>query len=140
MTIKYDVLLFNNLYKIISDNATYTAIIGKNQIGNDYILRNTMEIFNKSIPNININYNSLIWIHGNEASPHFIFWINPHVDINISTINNLIFSLLPKKNINKEIISAMLKDVVLTDKLGQVFVKHVALRKLLYKINLINKL
>ena len=122
------------IYNIINEKIVdCILIIGKNQIGNDYIIDNASLII-KDIYDIETTNNDLIWLHAIGPSPHFILYKNPNYIININNLQNFIISLCPKKSIieySNELHSCLLSKVKKTDIIGLVNIKNVKLNKLL---------
>jgi hypothetical protein len=122
------------IYNIINEKiVNCILIVGKNQIGNDYIIDNASLII-KDIYNVEITNNNLIWLHAIGPSPHFILYKNPDYIININSLQNFIISLCPKKSIiehSYELHSCILSNVKKTNTIGLVNIKHIKLTKLL---------
>jgi hypothetical protein len=127
---KYDVKLFK-IYKHSKEANKCYLIKGCCQDGNDHILKNIKTIFKKYL-NIDVDVETLIWMHGDGPSPHFILYKEDDVKINSIELEKFIKSILPSKsNKNKELSSANLSDVILTDISGLVKVRSKPLKKLL---------
>lgn len=121
-----------NMYDIFQDNINNLLIMGKSQLGNDYIIDHAPNIISQllNIENNNI-INQLIWLHGHGPSPHFIFYKNNN-NIDNLQLEIYIKSKCPKKSeLNKPLSCCMLKNVKKTDTLGLVSIKNEKLSELL---------
>jgi len=127
---KYDTKLYH-IYRLTNDPDKCFLIKGCCQDGNAYILENIITIFKDDLK-MDVRIETLIWIHGDGPSPHFILYKEDGLNIKCDELERFIKSLLSKKsNKDKKLSSCMLSDVVLTDVKGLVEIKSKKLKKLL---------
>jgi len=107
-------------------------IMGKNDIGNDYIISHAKQILTKLFGIEKINEH-LIWIHGYGPSAHSILYKKSKAQKLLSLDLELFIKskLSDKSEKDKPLTCSLLKDVKKTETLGLVNVVHQKLSKLL---------
>ncbi len=106
-------------------------IIGKNQLGNDFIIDNAPNIINNLINN-DIQKKDLIWMHGSGPSPHFIFYSKNLENIDLVKLENFIKSKCPEKSDKSSSLDCcLLSNVIKTDIPGKVVIKSQKLSKVI---------
>ncbi len=140
----------NKDYHVYTDNElSDILIIGKNQLGNDFIIDNAPNIINNLINNdIHtegiyarasscqnsklLQKRDLIWMHGNGPSPHFIFYSKNLENIDLVKLENFIKSKCPEKSDKSSSLDCcLLSNVIKTDIPGKVVIKSQKLSKVI---------
>jgi len=126
------ILTKKDLYNVFEDDDNNILIMGKTQLGNDYIIDNAHLIINDIIKCDENIQDQLIWLHGYGPSPHFIFYKNKNISIDKLQLEMFIKSNCSKKSeLQKPLSCCMLRNVKKTSTLGLVHIKHEKLSDLL---------
>jgi len=122
-------------YHVYTDNEfNDILIIGRNQLGNDFIIDNAPNIINNLINN-DVLSKDLIWIHCNGPSPHFIFYSKTLKNIDIVKLENFIKSKCPNKSDKSSSLDCcLLSNVIKTDIPSKVIIKSQKLSKIIKNI------
>ena len=135
MNLEKHTLSSNKDYHVYTDNEfNNILIIGRNQLGNDFIIDNSPNIINNLINN-DVSSKDLIWIHGNGPSPHFIFYSKTLKYIDTVKLENFIKSKCPDKSGKSSSLDCcLLSNVIKTDIPGKVIIKSQKLSKVIKNI------